>query len=389
MKLLIFEWGAGTYSYRDVVDSFEHNNVEYFTVSYEFTDKNNDDFFIYRFGKFLDGDSYDAVFSTNYFPLVAKCCHSRNIKYISWSYDNPLDVLDIEDTLGYPENYVFLFDKIQVEGYRQKGFTNVYHMPLAVNQRRLKSMKLSSQDIKKYSSDISFVGKLYKSDFDLYLSAMSDDMKQAMVEAVNLQMQLHGKYIIDEILTDDVLESVNSYFKVISPDTSFRLSREALSYAMSAEATRKERIILLKLLSERFSLNLYSDENNELLGKAHYKGTCNYYTEMNKIFMASKINLNINLKISQSGIPLRGMDVFGCGGFLMSTYQPEIDEYFGDGRGVVLFDSIEDACAKTEYYLGHEEERLAIAENGRKTAFEQFTYDIQLRKIFECAGLIK
>lgn len=387
MRLLIFEWGAGTYTHRDVTDSFDRNNVDYYTVSYEFGDKNNDDFFKYRFGRFLDEADYDAVYSTNYFPLVAVCCHEKGIKYISWSYDNPLDVINIEDTLGFPENYVFLFDKIQVEKYRNKGFENVYHMPLAVNMRRLDGIRLSAQDIKKYSTDISFVGKLYNSNIDIYMSAMSPDMQKAIEEVINLQMNLHGKYIIDDFLSEEIMQSINSYFKEISPNTSFYLPKEALSYAMSAEATRKERIVILKLLSGHFGLDLYSNEDNELLRSARYKGTCNYYSEMYKIFKASKINLNINLKISQSGIPLRGMDVLGSGGFLLSTYQPEIDEYFKDGEGVALFDSIEDAYMKADYYLKHEDERLKIAARGREIAAENFTYDIQFKKIFKTVEL--
>lgn len=383
MRLLIFEWGAGTYSIRDIKDSLEHNNVDYFVVSYEFTDKNNDDFFMYRFGRFLDEGKYDAVFSTNYFPLVAKCCHLRKIKYISWSYDNPLDVPNIEESLGYPENYVFLFDKVQTEGYKNKGFNNVYHMPLAVNQRRLSRLKLTSSDIERFSSDVSFVGKLYDSNLGLYMSAMSEEMKTAISEAVDVQMKLHGKYIIDELLTDEVMKEINAHFVELSSDTNFSLTREALSYAISAEATRRERIVILNLLSSHFKLNFYSNENNKLLKNADYRGTCNYYTEMNKIFMASKINLNINLKISQSGIPLRGMDVFGSGGFLLSTYQPEIDEYFKDGVGAVLFDSIEEAYYKTEYYLKYDDERKRIALKGREIAFNNYTYDIQLKKIFD------
>lgn len=96
MKLLIFEWAAGTYTYNDIAETLDVMGISHRTVSYQFEDKNEDEFFVYRFGQVLEDDSYDAVFSVNYFPLVAKCCNERSIKYISWSYDNPLDVPDIE-----------------------------------------------------------------------------------------------------------------------------------------------------------------------------------------------------------------------------------------------------------------------------------------------------
>ena len=144
MKLLIFEWAAGTYTYKDITETLDRMGISYRTVSYQFDDKNEDEFFVYRFFKVLDEDSYDAVFSVNYFPLVAKCCEDRSVKYISWSYDNPLDVPDIEKTLGLPANHVFLFDRIQAEGYQKMGFSNVHHMPLAVNCRRLDKMAAPS-----------------------------------------------------------------------------------------------------------------------------------------------------------------------------------------------------------------------------------------------------
>ena len=135
MKLLIFEWGA--YTQPDINFCFDKNHLNYKTVSYHFTNKNEDSFFTHRFSKFIAEGDYDAVFSVNYFPLVAQACFKYNIKYLSWSYDNPLNVQDIEDTLGLPTNYVFLFDKIQVKNYRSKGFENIFHLPLAVNTERL------------------------------------------------------------------------------------------------------------------------------------------------------------------------------------------------------------------------------------------------------------
>ena len=46
----------------------------------------------------------------------------------------------------------------------------------------------------------------------------------------------------------------------------------------------------------------------------------------------------------------------------MTNYQAEIPYYFKEGEDLVCFDGINDLCEKAEYYLAHEEERLAIAE---------------------------
>lgn len=386
MKILIFEWGTGTYTYKDIIESFSNNGISYRTVSYEFNDKNDDDFFEYRFAKVLSDDKYDAVFSVNYFPLVAKCANRAGIKYLSWSYDNPLDVIDIEKTLGLPCNYVFLFDRIQCEGYWKKGFNNVYYLPLAANCHRLEKIKLTNKESELYKADISFVGKMYDSMIGLFMNNMNEYCKGYIDSIIASQGKIYGYYMIDEMLTDDLLKKINDYFRVLNPSTTFTLNREALSYAMAAQVTRTERLILLNLLSSHYKLKYYSWEKCDLLKNCQFMGSCGYYNQMPKVFKASSINLNITLKILQSGIPLRIMDILGAGGFLLSNYQIELAENFIDGEEVVMYQSIEDAYEKASYYLSHEEERKRIATKGHEKVKNLFSYDKQLGELFEKSG---
>ena len=385
MKLLIFEWGS--YTQPDINACFDQYHVTYRIVSYHFNNKNEDSFFSHRFSKFLAEDHYDAVFSVNYFPLVAQACMEHNIRYLSWSYDNPLDVQNIEDTLGFSTNYVFLFDKKQVAGYRNRGFRNVFHLPLAVNPDRLDKMTLTKEEYALYQSEISFVGALYQSSLGDYMSIMTDYAKGYIDSICEAQLKLYGCYLIDDLLTSQFLESINAHIRTLKPDTEFYLSKEALSYACATQVTRKERLLLLSLLSSHYRLKLYSGEKNTLLKNAEFMGTCNYMHQMPKIFKASDINLNITLKILQTGIPLRALDILGCGGFLLSNYQEELAENFEQEKEIVLYESIEDAYAKADFYLKHSDIREEIARNGYEKAREQFSYRKQLATLFQTAGL--
>lgn len=387
MKLLIFEWAAGTFTYNDITGSFASKGISYRTVSYQFDDKNEDEFFENRFMKVLGEDRYDAVFSVNYFPLVAKCCNSKSIPYISWSYDNPLDVPDIEKTLGLPCNQVFLFDRIQTEGYRKSGFNNVHHMPLAVNCERLETIKLTKQEQALYTSDVSFVGKMYDSMFGQYRELMDDHCKGFIDALVAAQSKVFGYWFVDELLTDTFMKRINDHFKELQPDTQFVLPKEALAYAVASQITKTDRLILLNLLAKRMKVNVYSWEKSELLQNVNFMGSCDYYGQMTKVFKASRINLNITLKISQSGIPLRVMDILGAGGFLLSNYQPEIAENFINGEDVVMYESIEDAYEKALYYIQHDDIRRQIAASGHNKTKELFSYEKQLGKIFEISGM--
>lgn len=385
MKLLIFEWGA--YTQPDINACFDQCNITYRIVSYHFSNKNEDPFFSHRFPKFLAEDAYDAVFSVNYFPLVAQCCYEHNIKYLSWSYDNPLNVQDIEATLGLPTNYVFLFDKIQVKGYQDKGFQNVFHLPLAVNTDRLDQITLTKAEADLYGSEISFVGKLYQSPLGEYMSAMDEYCKGYLDSVCDVQLKLYGCYLLDQIFTEDFISRINTHYRSLRPDTTFQLTREALSYACAAQITRKERLLLLGLLSSHHQVKLYSREENQVLKNVQFMGSCGYLHQMPRIFKASSINLNITLKINQSGIPLRIMDILGSGGFLLSNFQIELAEYFQNEKEVILYESIEDAYAKADFFLKHPDLRMEIARHGYQKAREQFNYKKQLATLFQESGM--
>ena len=386
MKLLVLDWGA--YTQFDINDTFQRNNITYKQVNYFFNNKNHDDFFYRHFKKYVSSDCYDAVFTVNYFPLVAQVCHESQIKYLSWSYDNPLNVPQIEDTLGYPTNYVFLFDRIQATSYQAKGYSNVYHLPLAVNPYRLNKLSLTTNEHANFSSEIAFVGKLYPSSFNELLMPLDEYYKGYLQALVTTQSKVYGYYMLDDLLTNSIIESINKCYQKYTNNDNFSISREAISYSMATHITREERLLLLNLLSKRHQVSLYSPEKHPLLSQVAYHGTAKYMTDMYKIFHASKINLNITLKILQSGMPLRALDILGAGGFLLSNYQPELVENFIPDVDAVYYSDIPDALDKAAFWLSHEELRQTIAINGQRKVFQQFNYEKQLKTIFATAGLI-
>jgi spore maturation protein CgeB len=385
MKLLILNWGA--YTQRDITETLIENHIICKTVNYCFADKNNDSFFISRFSQYIKETQYDAVFTVNYFPLIAEICYQYHIKYLSWSYDNPLNVLRIEETLAYETNYVFLFDRIQAEHFKKQGYKTVYHLPLAVNTNRLDKIILTPGEQSHFGSEISFVGKLYPSTFPELVSPLSEHSKGYLDAIVKSQLQIYGYYFVDELLTPLFMEKINQEYADKFLGTEFYITKKQLSYSLSSYITREERLLLLGLLSRHHLLKLYSRENLSILDSAVYMGSAKYLSDMPKIFKASQINLNITLKILQSGIPLRVMDILGAKGFLISNYQPELVEYFLPETDFVMYDSIEDAADKANFYLHHEDLRLTIASNGHKKVSEQFNYTKQLKKLFEISGL--
>lgn len=138
----------------------------------------------------------------------------------------------------------------------------------------------------------------------------------------------------------------------------------------------------MHLLSSHFHVDLYSTDKDRRLEKVHYRGYADYYRQMPLVFSQSRINLNISLKTILTGIPLRVIDVLGCGGFLISNYQEEMEEYLDIGKECVVYENIEDLFMKTQYYLSHEEERKSIARAGYERVKKDFTFKERLGKMF-------
>ena len=92
----------------------------------------------------------------------------------------------------------------------------------------------------------------------------------------------------------------------------------------------------LALLQNRCNVSLFSSDKDERLQKVVQPGYVDYYTQMPQVFKKSRINLNISLKLIQSGVPLRVFDVLASGGFLMTNFQPEIVEMFVPGEELVI-----------------------------------------------------
>lgn len=361
MKILLYDMGA--YTQNDIMEKLENMNISFRNILYKLADTSGDAYFEKRVNELLESEQYDAVFSVNYYPVLAEICYTKKLPYLSWSYDSPLNVESMEETLEYETNYVFLFDREECRRYWKKGFSNVYHLPLAVNTDRLDKIQMSAEEERVYSADISMVGQLYESSLPELMATLEEYDKGYLTAIIEAQMRLYGCYFLPEVLP------------------------EGLVIPVAKHITHMERMLLLDILSESNNVQLYGPDKTEELGNVLWRGSAGYFDEMPRVFKASKINLNASLKCIQSGIPLRALDIMGSGGFLLTNYQPELAEYFVDGEELVMYSSLEDAIAKCEYYLEHEEERKQIAERGYQKVKALFNYEERLRSMFEVTGI--
>ena len=379
IKLLLYEWKS--YMRQDLENALKRMGIEfdkYFYEDYNSLDRENQEF-ERKMLELLKNNKYDAVFSINFRGVIAKCANKVNIPYISWVYDCPFGISEDEMLLNLPTNRIFTFDRRTVDQLRIRGIANVYHQPLAVDEDRIDKLCISASDREKYSSDISFVGKLYPSTFNGFHKRLPE-YEAGMVDCVlEAQSKMYGGYLLD-VMTEGIM--CRRIRKVLEDTDEYdRVFHESLQSIICKEITRRERISLLYILSQDYNVSLYADKPEPSLDKVSQRGIISGFDENYKVYKLSKINLNITFKRIAEGIPLRALDIMGAGGFLLSNYQPELVEYFEPGVECVVYDSLEDAYAKAMYYLTHEDERREIAARGKEKA-KRFSYENQLKNIF-------
>ena len=382
MNILLYDF-LNSYIQHDLVFFLKKMGHKCNNISYrEKVDKYNDEKFMSRMEKDVKEGSYDLVLTTNFWPVVSKVCNKHGIKYVSWFFDSPPN-LPTAECMEFSCNKIFFFARADYEEYKALGLTNVYYLPLAVNTERLNSVRT---DYCRYESEISFVGKLYESMLPALKSHMNEYQKGYIDGIVNVQLQLYGGYIVNDSITEKFTEEVRNRYKELS-ESAYQISQKELTWAIASYVTHLERMTLLSVLSKKHQMKLYTfeltDDEKRMLPNVEYMGPVNYLTEMPQVFRASKINLCPVLKANRSGIPLRALDIMGCGGFLLSSYQLELAEYFIDGQECVMYTSLEDAIEKAAFYLQNDDIRQQIARNGIARIESDFRYEDRIEKLLD------
>lgn len=382
MKVLFYRYGS--ICEPDIIDAFEELGHEVTQITEEITNKN------ITFtehanivSSFLLNNPQDIVFTINFFPIISDVCNIFKIPYISWIVDSPVMELFAKQ-IKNAYNRVFVFDKEQYNDIHYLNPDCIFHFPLAVNIKQKQSIiKQSSASTRnKFSSDIAFVGSLYseKSPYD-EMNGISPYYEGYLNALMQAQLKIYGYYFVDELLTDDLMDEMKNHFPnyYTYPFENYLTDRITLSQLyIGNKITALERENTFKVLSEKFSVDIYTGSDTSSMPKINNRGFANTMTEMPLIFHNAKININTTSKAIRSGIPLRVFDILGCEGFMLSNHQNELFDFFDPGVDFDVYGSIEELLEKADYYLNHEKERKEIAHNGFEKVKNEYNYPKQL-----------
>lgn len=102
-----------------------------------------------------------------------------------------------------------------------------------------------------------------------------------------------------------------------------------------------------------------------------------------EIFNDSIISLNFSNSSGENQIKARTFEVPGSGGFLLTGNAKNLENFLEDGKEIVVFDDISDCVEKIKKYLNDFELRDQIAMCGHERVKNNYTYQIEIEKIFK------
>lgn len=332
---------------------------------------------------YLSEQTFDYIISYLFIPELSDICQQCQYTYIAWIYDSPLITL-FSPAACNPCNHIFVFDHSEYLHLKERNIPHLYYLPLGVNINRTGALNITEEDEQRFSCDISFVGNLYEN--NSYNKCIS-----LIPEEISAELKLYLLKNLCNWNTTKPWPSVSPRFVAFAKEhlnvSSWRHDEMDLGtflgiMFMSRKLAEMDRITVLNELSTLYPVDFYTKSTtSHLQSNVRIHPPVDYQTDMNKVFYLSRINLNITLPSIETGLPQRIFDIMGCGGFVMTNYQAELDEYFTIGKDIEAFRSIDELKDKVSYYLSHEKERLRIAINGYKNVRDNFSYTKQIQTI--------
>ncbi len=392
MKILFLDWNS--YGNLDILSAIDElkasgRDIQIELFPYDNHIERDDKQFADRFKTDLQKKSPDLVMSFNFFPIVSGVCNEVGIKYVSWVYDNPAINL-YSFTLINPCNYVFLFDSQMYEVFAKQGIKTVYYLPMAAAVERFDRFVQSDVFRKKWGGEIAFVGNLYTEGHNFY-DRIEDKLSEYSRGYINglmrAQMEINGASIVEGSIPENVMnEMVDALGAKPNYDGVETYDYIYSNYVIDRKITAIERTEMLTMIGQMHPVNLFTGDKSFKPEGISNRGKVDYYKEMPYIFKNTDINLNITLRSIQRGIPLRCMDIMGCGGFLLTNYQEDFLHFFEPFEDYVYYESRQDLLDKIDYYLAHDEERVKIAKSGYEKVKASHTYKLRLEEILDIVG---
>lgn len=160
-----------------------------------------------------------------------------------------------------------------------------------------------------------------------------------------------------------------------------------VSFVGSLSSAHQERISLLTEVSRHSDLQVWGNGVETLPEDSPirrlYRSEA-WGLEMYNILTWSRITLNCHVDIAGSyAANMRLYEATGVGAFLLTDWKANLHEMFEPGKEVVAYSSAEECVELIQYYLGHDDEREAIARAGQERTLREHTYYQRVQELVQ------
>ncbi|KAB0497903.1 CgeB family protein [Pseudomonas vancouverensis] len=314
----------------------------------------------------------DYVLTVNFNQYICEVCELLKIPYLAWVIDTPCYPI-YDKAINHSQSFTFIYDAAIAQRLRNRGVRQVYHLPVAANLERIQQIRMDDE-APSLSRDISFVANLTKTEYRTsILPQLSASTRERCASLIDSLDQPQAFLTLAEQLDADLIDSIKNESGYPLVGDHYLSLAEKLAYLLGREHSWQERINLIRQLEGRLSISVHGNSDWQDVISC-YAGHADHFSQMPKIFQRSRINLNLTRSFVENGLPMRVFDVLSCGGFLVTNDKQDLHKLFTDGKDLVIFRDTQDLMEICAYYLEHDEERKAIAEQGHATLAENHTF---------------
>jgi hypothetical protein len=334
------------------------------------------------------------IAAINYTSGLAEFCHAMGRPLMCWEIDPTTSQLRPAGT-PTADSWIFTYRAGHVEPYRAAGFANVEHLPLATDTARRCPVELMPEEEQIYAAPVSFVGA------------------SMVAEALQFRQRFLAEYVgwlgdggasdpgggvrmLDEVLAAQRADLT----RYLVPELLDARFGDFLEYARAAEGAEDPVMWVAEIAASEKRLSVVASlgrlgavawgdagwQQVERFG-ARYSGRYARHTdELNRVYCASTINVDIGRLYQPDIVTMRVFDVLACGGFLLAERSADLERLFEIGVEVEAWSSLEELVSKASFYLNNPEAARAVAERGMNAVRTRHTIRQRVQQMLTAMG---
>lgn len=324
------------------------------------------------------------VLSINIITGLAEFLEGAGFSYVAWEIDPATSRLP-ELHRPCPRSSVFTYRRANEEPCRAAGFAHVEYLPLAANTDRRIPTPIEGNDVEKYGSLLSFVGssmwpqateyfEKLVSQYEKFRPGKREEGDALLTRILAAQAKDYSRWDIPQLLSTEAPEFSRYLEGALEGEDPVILLSE-----IAASQKRLSYVGTMGLLN----IKVWGDDGWKALEPAGVKwmGLAGHYAEINKIYSATEINIDVGRLYQSDIVTMRVFDVLSCGGFLLAEHSDALAQLFSIGEELDSYSTLEELSQKIAHYTAHPEERARIASAGCKRVLLDHTISARMAHI--------